>query len=347
MNVLGAFRLQSEACTKLGSPFMGQLMSVLSEQLTSGDPVSDKVLNWSGDPTPSADSVPLRLAGALHALRLESKALESVYPPSNVSDDTLWNGIVQAFDEHSDQIVEWLGSPPQTNEVRRSAVILPALALLQEMYDLPVSLYELGTSGGLNLRADLFRLELGNTSIGPDQSAVVLKPKWHGERPANKLPKVVTRHGVDLNPIDPSSPDGRLRLLAYIWPDQPERIQLTERAIQIAMENAAEIDRGDAGTWLMQALNERPEHALRLVFHTVAWQYFPQKTKALAESALREAASSATNDAPLAHLSMEDSDGKSAAVTLTTWPGEEERLIARANFHGRWVDWRGLDARRA
>ncbi|MGI9389721.1 MAG: DUF2332 domain-containing protein [Boseongicola sp.] len=347
MNVLGAFRLQSEACTKLGSPFMGQLMSVLSERLTPGDAVSDKVLNWSGDPTPSADSVPLRLAGALHALRLEDKALESVYPPSNVSDDTLWSGIVQAFDEHSDQIIVWLGSPPQTNEVRRSAVILPALALLQEKYDRPVALYELGTSGGLNLRADLFRLDLGDTSIGPDQSAVVLKPKWHGERPPTKLPKIMKRRGVDLNPIDPSASDGRLRLLAYLWPDQPERIQLTERAIEIATDNAADVESGDAGAWLGKEFQAKPDAIVRLVFHTVAWQYFSDETKARAESALRKAASSATLDAPLARLSMEDSDGKSAAVTLTTWPGGETHLIARANFHGRWVDWRGCGARQA
>ena len=341
MSVLDAFRMQAEACTKLGSPFMGQLMSVLSNQLTPGDRVSDHILNWSGDPTPTADSVPLRLAGALHALRLERKALEAVYPPSAVGDDTLWEGVFQAFQEHGDQIVEWLGSPPQTNEVRRSAVILPALALLQEKYDLPVELYELGASGGLNLRADLFRLELGEATIGPGDSAVVLTPKWHGDMPPRQLPAVTQRRGVDLNPIDPTTPGGRLRLLAYLWPDQPERLQRTESAIQIATDNAAVVDREDAGAWLGEALQEKSEGLLRLIFHTVAWQYFPPPTKTLAEAALAKAAEEATGTAPLARLSMENLDGKAAAVTLTTWPGGQERLIARADFHGRWIDWRG------
>ena len=341
MSVLGAFRIQAEACTKLGSPFMGQLMSVLSQRMTSGNKVLDRVLNWPGDPRPFADSVPLRLAGALHALRLEGKALDAVYPPSTVADDVLWDGVSQAFKEHGDQIVEWLGSPPQTNEVRRSVVILPALALLRKKYDLPVGLYELGTSGGLNLRADLFRLELAETSIGPDHSAVILKPKWHGGTPPNKLPNVMFRRGVDLNPIDPTTPRGRLRLLSYLWPDQPERLQLTENAIQIATDHAADVDREDAGTWLEDALHDPPNGQLRLVFHTVAWQYFPRQTKALAEAVLAKAAAAATADAPLARLSMENSDGKAAAVTLTTWPGGDERLIARADVHGRWVDWRG------
>ena len=30
-----------------------------------------------------------------------------------------------------------------------------------------------------------------------------------------------------------------------------------------------------------------------------------------------------------------------AALTLTTWPEGEEKLIARADYHGRWVQWIG------
>ncbi|MEM7710731.1 MAG: DUF2332 domain-containing protein, partial [Pseudomonadota bacterium] len=32
--------------------------------------------------------------------------------------------------------------------------------------------------------------------------------------------------------------------------------------------------------------------------------------------------------------------GRGAAVTLTTWPSGEVRDAARADFHGRWIDWR-------
>ena len=28
-----------------------------------------------------------------------------------------------------------------------------------------------------------------------------------------------------------------------------------------------------------------------------------------------------------------------AALRLTLWPGGEERLIARVDFHGRWAEW--------
>ena len=51
-----------------------------------------------GDPSPSADSVPLRIAGCLHALVLEGKEtwLAGVYPPDVVDDDTLWAAIHDA-----------------------------------------------------------------------------------------------------------------------------------------------------------------------------------------------------------------------------------------------------------
>ncbi len=336
MSVVGAFRLQAEACAKLGSPFMAQLMALFADRLRPGSVVSDHVLNWSGDPTPSADSVPLRLAGALHALRLQGKALATIYPPYIVDDDALWRGIAQAMEEHASHIIEWLGSAPQTNEVRRSAVILPALAMLNETFDRSVALFELGASGGLNLRADLCRLELPNATLGPAGSPVLLTPEWTGAMPPTELPQIVARRGVDLNPIDPATPEGRLRLLAYLWPDQPDRLKGTEGAIALAAEHRAEIARDDAGDWLTNALAHRSPGTLRLVYHTIAWQYFPESTRSVAETAL---ATAAAVDAPLARLSMENADGRAAAVTLTTWPGGQERLIARADFHGRWIDW--------
>ena len=54
-----------------------------------------------------------------------------------------------------------------------------------------------------------------------------------------------------------------------------------------------------------------------------------------------EAGARATPTRRLAHLSVErDATPGSAAVCLTTWPGGATRLLARADFHGSWVDWR-------
>jgi hypothetical protein len=341
MDTRQAFFDQSRACEKLGSPFMARLMTLLGKRLDDRSEIVARILAWRGDPRPQGDNLPLRLAGALHALRIEGLALTEVYPPSAVSDDALWQAILEAFDVHCHRITDWLESAPQTNEVRRSAVILPGLALVRDRYAVPFELLELGTSAGLNLRADKFCVDAGGTIIGGPESKVRLTPDWQGPPPSSLLPDIIARKGVDLNPLDPAANKDVLRLLAYLWPDQPHRLILTRAAIDIAGTTEATIDRRDAGDWLVEQLAS-PSTVGRLVFHTVAAQYFPPATKAKVTHALQQAASVATIDAPLAHLSMEADDvDRGAAVRLSIWPEGETTLIARADFHGRWIEWLG------
>jgi hypothetical protein len=333
MSIRGAFDEQAGHCAALGSPFMAQLMSLVGGRLRAGNPVADRILGWPGNASVTADNVPLRLAGALHALRLRGMALEAVYPPRVAENDALWDAVERAMNDHADEILRWLDSPPQTNEVRRSAVILPALALLAQNTDLPVELLELGTSGGLNLRAERFRLVLPGASIGPPDAKVVLAPDWDGPLPPTRLPRILRRAGVDLSPLDPSRPEDELRLLAYLWADQPDRIDRTRAAIAEARSLPAEIAAGDAGTWLARELARPVPDRLRVVLHTIAWQYFPPETRARAEAAMEAAAG------PWARISMEFDGGKGAAITLADRDAPKPRLIARADFHGRWVTW--------
>jgi len=316
-------------------------MGLCADRLCEGSPVADCVLGWTGDPRPQSDNVPLRLAGALHALRLEGLALADVYPPHVVDDDTLWAEIEVSFVRFSGRILHWLKSAPQTNEVRRAAVILPAMALFEARFGRPIELIELGASAGLNLYADQFYLQLPEAAIGNRDAQVQLSPVWTGPPPPTRLPEVVARRAVDLNPLDASDPSDQLRLLAYLWPDQPDRLSRTRGAIDIAMGAPAQIDRADAGQWLAELL-ERPANVGRLVFHTVAWQYFPPETRAKASATLSQAGARATEERPLAHLSMEADGGDGASVKLTMWPGGENHEIARCDFHGRWVNWTGL-----
>jgi hypothetical protein len=334
VTIRDAFLNQASNCASLGSPFMARLMSLAADRLKPGTQVTDRIFSWDGDPSANADNAPLRLAGALHALKLQGKALSSVYPPNTPDDDTLWQLVEDAMTAHSGHILDWLDRPPQTNEVRRAAVILPALALLHDAFGLPVELLELGTSGGLNLRCDMFRLNLPNTSLGPADSTVNLSPDWSGAMPASELPNIIRRTGVDLSLLDPDKSDDRLRLLAYLWADQPERLALTRAAIDLARSIPAEISAGDAGEWLERQVSIPAENRLRVVLHTVAWQYFPSKTRAQAEKAMQSA------NGPIARIAMEYDGGKGAGATLTTWPDGTRREIARADFHGRWVEWK-------
>ncbi len=335
MTVRAAFGVQSRACAALGSPFMARLMALSGARLVSGTSVADRVLGWQGDPSPHADSVPLRLAGGLHALKLQGLALVEEYPPHEVSDDRLWSAVEAAFRSHEAHLLEWLDHAPQTNEVRRAAAILPALALACAGSDQPVELVELGCSGGLNLRCDRFRLDVQGSSLGDPASRVVLSPRWIGEAPPVDLPPVASRVGVDVAPLDPESEAGRLRLLAYLWPDQTDRLARTSEAIGIARATPARIVRADAGAWLEEHLATQHNGLRRIVYHTVAWQYFPEDTAARALAAMKAATS------PVIRIGMEtDGAENGARLWLTQFPEDETVEMGRADFHGRWIDWR-------
>ena len=335
MNIREAFSAQGFICESLGSAFMGRLMPLIGERLTRGTPVADRILDWPGDVTAAGDSVPLRLAGALHALKINGLALSDVYPPVDASDDNLWTALEAALEDHQAHIMHWLDSAPQTNEVRRAACILPALAEVARLYDQPVELLEVGASAGLNLCCDHFRLVLPGGGIGPENSSVQIAPDWTGPLPATKLPNIVARKGNDLNPLDPKKPEDRLRLLAYLWPDQPERLARTEAAIELTASIPTIVEAGDAGDWIETQLADPAPDRVRVLYHTVAWQYFPKATTARALAAMKQVTT------PLVQIGMEADGGKGAAITLTTWPDGETRHLGRASFHGIWMNWSG------
>jgi hypothetical protein len=334
--VRAAFHDQARSCAALGSPLMKRLMAGLAEALSPGDPVSDRVLGWPGDPTSRADSVPLRLAGGLHALVLSDEAPDLASAYANGQDPTAT--ALAAIRAHPAFLLDWLTSPPQTNEVRRSAPLIAAAHWLTARFGLPLVLSELGASAGLNLLWDHYALTVAGQRFGSDDPALTLTPDWTGAIPPPAAPRIIDRRGVDLNPLDPIR--DRLRLLAYLWADQPDRIARTRAALNLAATVQPKIDRADAADWLETRLASPTEGALHLIFHTVAWQYFPRATQARALAAIEAAG----QRGPLARLSMEaDGTARGAALTLTLWPGGRTIPLGRADFHGRWVDWHPLD----
>lgn len=339
-----AFLRQADACNTLGSPFTARVSRLHAERLEAGSAVADRILGWQGDPSPSADSVPLRIAGCLHALVLEGKApqLAAVYPPHASDDESLWGAIHEAEHEHAGFILDRLASAPQTNEVRRSGALLPGFLLLGAMFGKPLVLSELGASAGLNLQWDRYRFDLGGRTYGPEDSSVQIKPEWRGNPPPSGDVTVSARAGCDLNPIDAADPAQRLRMLSYIWADQPDRLERTAHALDIAARDKLSVEKADAIEWLDRRLATPHPGAVHVIYHTIAWQYFPRALQDKGNALIADAGARATADAPLAHLSLE-ADGKpgGASLTLQIWPSGETKEIGRADFHGRWVDWKG------
>lgn len=254
----------------------------------------------------------------------------------------LWWAVENALVNHSGFILKHLGSPPQTNEVRRSSILLPGFWQIARLTGLPFVLSELGASAGLNLHWDKFRFQLGEQSWGDEISGVRMVADWAGPTVAPQTIAIQARAGCDLNPLDPADKDDQNRLLSYIWPDQLDRLARTRAAFEIAGRSGIKVEQADAIDWLQQRLAVRYKKSVHVIYHTIAWQYFPQASKLQGEALLEAAGGRATADAPLAWLRFE-ADGKSpgAALKLTLWPGGEEHYLARADYHGRWIDWQG------
>ncbi len=339
-----SFERQARACEMLGSPFTARLCRMAAAKLSTSGVVGRAILEWPGDASGGCDALPLRLAGVLHALVLfgESADLQAVYPPHDVADDALWRAMDAAMNRHQKFVLEGLKSAPQTNEIRRSCVLLPGLLTIAALFDKPLDLFEIGASAGLNLQWDRYRYRLGTLDWGDPASPVQLAPDWEGPNPP--LPDIRVRHrlGCDLNPLDPTSPDDRLRLMSYVWADQQERIERLRAAIALAAPAPPTVERKDALSWLPEVLARPEEGAVRVLYHTVAWQYFPAEDQAKGETIIADAGSRATPDTPLARLAMEaDSHTDGAAISLQIWPGGERQELGRADFHGRWVKWKG------
>ncbi|MEX0368878.1 MAG: DUF2332 domain-containing protein [Ruegeria sp.] len=340
MNLRDALRRQARACTSLDSPFMERLLTALAAHWPEDSALARACAAWDGeDLGPSGASLPLRIAAGLHALVLrgDDPALAAVYPPNSVTDADLIEAVLNAIDTHADFLCKSIQSPPQTNEVRRSVALIPAAYWIAAHHPLSMMVSELGASAGLNLMWDRFAVATPDSRLGAEHPALVLSPDWAGPPPAAQAISVQDRRGVDLNPIDPHDADGALRLRAYLWPDQPERMRLTDAAIAV---QDATVDRGDAIDWLADRLPQQPEGTLHLIYHTVAWQYFPPEAQTRGTALIEQAGASATPSTPVAWLRME-ADGRSpgASLTLRLWPGDHHVTLARVDFHGRWITW--------
>lgn len=335
-----AFIEQAGYCEELGSPFMGRLLRLLGDRWPEDTALAAKLATWRGDIGPMAASLPLRVCGGLHALRLSGQdaSLDTAYPPNTGTDDDLWSAVDAALHQHDAFLCDWATHAPQTNEVRRSAALIAGAHLLKTRFDLPLRLSELGASGGLNLMFDRFQLDVSGRQFGPSHSDVALSPDWQGDVPDPDEVLVGERRGVDLNPLDAHDPAYALRLLAYLWPDQHDRIARTRAAI--GLQKAA-VDKADAIDWLSQRLTPTKGH-LHLVYHTVAWQYFPSEAQSRGTALIERAGAGATEGSPLAWLRMEtDGQGPGARLSLRYWPGDVTLELGRIDFHGRWVKWAG------
>jgi hypothetical protein len=342
--VLGAFAKQIGWCESLGSPFTAGLLTVLADDIAAGGTSAELVGAWPGDPV--ADALALRMAAALHALALteSAHALVPCYPPSAATMEQLRPIVLGVVREHQGAIRAFLSSPPQTNEVGRSGVLVGGFLQIAKETGLPLRLLEIGASAGLNAIWDRYQYQFGAAGWGDPQSTVRIAPSWDGPSPPIDTPlRVIERLACDIAPIDLEDPAQRLRLRAYVWADQRDRLSRLESAIELARAYGPRVERADAADWVRTKLRKPAAASATVLYHSIMWQYLPSHTQADIRASLEDAGGRATGAAPLAWLRFEPLDSVSRPeLRMTLWPGAREVRLAIAHPHGSSVRWSGL-----
>ncbi|MFJ1761744.1 DUF2332 domain-containing protein [Amycolatopsis sp. NPDC088138] len=190
----------------------------------------------------------------------------------------------------------------QTNEVRRAALLYPAVARAAKEAGGKVSLLEVGCSAGLLLGLDRFGYRYQcdggeQLTAGPAKAAVGLHCALDlaPGAVAPKLPKklaVVARAGLDRSPVDVSDEDELAWLEACVWADQPDRIRLLRTAAAEQAKHRPSLITGDGVDDLAAAAATLPSETPLVVLTSHVLAYFGDGRRAAFVEALAALAAS-------------------------------------------------------
>jgi len=279
--------------------------------------------------TPPRWDAPLRLLSGLHFLVLRG--------------DIGWDGAVDAIGTHYGFLREFVATRSvQTNEVQRCWMLLPCfLEVARRTAASVLDVIELGSSAGLNLGWPDYRYRYAEGEWGAPDARLALEGEERGIVPAALLSTPITvrdRTGIEISPIDVTDPDGATLLKSFVWPDQAWRFEQLDRAIATTRDNPPPIIVGDLVTLLPDLLARRRHDGLTVVWETAALSYLPEERR----RAVRECLEQAGETQQVAFVTTgraDNGDETCYGMNVRIWPDGQRVQVARADFHGRWIDW--------
>lgn len=256
----------------------------------------------------------------------------------------------------------------QTNEIGRSAVLWPVLqALVESTGRRRIALLDVGCSAGLNLGVDLWRYRyvddatgalLATTPAQRDPAAPEITCRiLAGPRPsATGEPEIVSRRGIDLNPIAVDDPAEVRWLRACLWPHDAQRRRRFDAAVAIARAQHWRLEATtDAAASIADWLQAVPADTLPVVFDSWVLSYFDADLLRrhvdglLAQVAGRGAVWISADDPKLARTWWPGKPEVAAdkRPNATSWTvarpdgqgGVAWTLAATSHAHGRWMQW--------
>jgi hypothetical protein len=329
----------ARACAAMGSPLYGALLERAAEQYRAGGPVA-RVLDENAD----RSRLGLRLMAALHYLALSGdEALAGHYPSTGGDGDAaaIWEIAGDRFVRDAKTIDALMERPLQTNEPARAMPLMAGYCWLAARCGLPLRVFEIGASAGLNLRWDAFAYDGGDWRYG-GSSPLVLHNLIASGAPAHlsAVPTVAERRGCDLHPLDATSAVDRMELLSFVWPDQAGRVARLRAALEVAARLPVEVDRADLLDWIPRRAAP-VDGTLTVVTESVLIEHLSLDARDALTAAVHAQAAKATAGAPFAWLRMEPSEG-AYATEVFAWPDVPGGVrIATSDGHAQNIVWSG------
>jgi hypothetical protein len=233
---------------------------------------------------PALKRHPAVILAALHDLALAGRAPALAAAYAEADGKAAAGAAIDTLVRMTDSVVAIaVRRRPRGSGSGRCAVLYPAIAEAARRAGADAAgLIDVACSAGLNLSVDRVGITYSNgQSLGDPSSPVQLSSSLVGERPvpATAVPEVVTRIGIDLDPVDVTDADDARWLRACMWPDQPERIAMLEAEIELAATAPAQLLQGDAIDVLPDALAQVPADTLPVVTTTWALSSFPLENR--------------------------------------------------------------------
>lgn len=317
---------------------------------------------------------PTLLLAAVHRLVIADPISELAHYYPTVGGDygvdgSTWSTFRSFVLDRVDRVRELVATrTTQTNEVRRAALLYPAVARAAREAGGPVGLLEIGTSAGLLLGLDRYgyRYQAADgeqVTAGPPKAPMVLTSVLtlgdRAKRPT--LPrgvKVAAKVGLDRNPVDLADEEQLAWLEACVWADRPDRVRLLNLAATAQGKDRPDFVVGDAVDDLAMAAARVPADLPLVVFNSHVLPYLSADRRAAFVAALGELATTR----PLWWISVEAYEAglrlvlpdredlrfagasgptPSGVLGFVRWAGGRPAALAlaRTAFHGERIVW--------
>ncbi|WP_043441802.1 DUF2332 domain-containing protein [Arthrobacter sp. L77] len=239
----------------------------------------------------------------------------------------------------------------QTNEAGRCAVLLPLLAAISAEEGRPLALIEVGASAGACLYPDRYAYSYTpGPVLAPNTGSPVppLECAVSGDVPLPaRLPEVVWRAGIDLNPLDARNEDDVRWLEALVWPEHGFRAERLRAALGVVRADPPLLVRGDLNEHIGPLVERAPRDAVVVVFHSAVLAYLDQAGRDRFAGTMLGLAADRTRPVHwLSHEGHRTLTGVPGAMQPA--PGEQDglfvlqhngRSVARTGPHGQSIAW--------